>query len=70
MRDEVRLLFHELAGLSPAERERALAQRQIEPEVRAEVESLLKYDSPYAQGFTACIAGAAGSCLGLPLFAE
>src|SRR5215472_4365940 len=63
MTDEVRLLFHELAELSPDERQRALAHRQIEPEVRAEVESLLRYDSSKAQGFTACIAGAAGELL-------
>lgn len=63
MTDEVRLLFHELAELSPDERQRALAHRQIEPEVRAEVESLLRNDSSEAQGFTACIAGAAGELL-------
>lgn len=63
MTDEVRLLFHELAELSPDERQRALAHRQIKPEVRAEVESLLRNDSSEAQGFTACIAGAAGELL-------
>jgi serine/threonine protein kinase len=63
MKDEVRLLFHELAGLSPDERERALAQRHIEPDVRAEVESLLDYDSANSHGFTACIGGAAGRLL-------
>jgi serine/threonine protein kinase/tetratricopeptide (TPR) repeat protein len=63
MNDEVRLLFHELAELSPEEREQVLAQRHIEPEVRAEVESLLNHDSPTAQDFSACIAGAAGEML-------
>ncbi len=63
MNDHVRLLFHELSDLSPDEREQALAQRQIEPEVRAELESLLNHDSPSTQGFTACIAGAAGDML-------
>src|SRR5215469_4515771 len=63
MKDEVRIMFHELAGLSPDERDRALAQRQIEPEVRAEVESLLDYDSANTRGFTACIGGTAGELL-------
>src|SRR6516165_7836017 len=63
MKDEVRVLFHELAGLSPDERERALAERCIEPEVRSELESLLNCDSPNAGGFTACIAETAGQLL-------
>jgi hypothetical protein len=63
MKDEARVLFHDLAGLSPDERQRALAKWQIEPEVRAEVESLLAYDSAIAYGFTACIRGAAGELL-------
>ena len=41
----VRRLFHELADLSPAERSRVLAGRQIAPDVRAEVESLLAFDT-------------------------
>lgn len=45
MNDEVRLLFRELADLSPNEREKALAERQIAPELRAEIISLLSFDS-------------------------
>src|SRR6185369_11662159 len=42
----VRNLFHELADLPHEERERLLAEQGISPEVRAEVESLLSFDSP------------------------
>ena len=45
MNSPVRRLFHELADLPPATREKILAERQIEPEVRAEVESLLRFDT-------------------------
>ena len=45
MNATVRQLFHELADVPRAERERILAERQIAPELRAEVESLLSYDS-------------------------
>src|SRR5262245_41673579 len=41
----VRSLFHELAGVAPGERERVLRERQIAPELRAELESLLNFDS-------------------------
>src|SRR6516165_7778041 len=41
----VRNLFHELADLPHDERERVLAEPGISPEVRAEVESLLRFDS-------------------------
>jgi hypothetical protein len=44
MDNAARLLFRELADLAPAERERLLADRQIAPELRAEVESLLSLD--------------------------
>ena len=42
----VRNLFHELADLPHEERERVLAEQGISSEVRAEVESLLSFDSP------------------------
>jgi tetratricopeptide (TPR) repeat protein len=42
----VRNLFHELADLPHEERERVLAEQGISPEIRAEVESLLTFDSP------------------------
>jgi serine/threonine protein kinase len=41
----VRNLFHELADLPHEEREKVLAEPGISPEVRAEVESLLNFDS-------------------------
>ena len=64
MDDEVRLLFRELADLTPAERERLLAQRKISSELRAEVESLLAFDSTNGNPFfTACVADAAGEAL-------
>jgi serine/threonine protein kinase len=58
---EVRLLFHELVDLSPAERERILAERQVGADVRAEVESLLGFHS--ADTLTGCVASAAADLL-------
>lgn len=63
MDQAVRLLFHELSDLSAPERERRLAERRIEPRVREEVESLLRYDLPDSEEFTACIAGLAAEVL-------
>ena len=45
MTDEVALLFRELADLSAPEREDYFRQRNIRAELRAEVESLLEFDS-------------------------
>src|SRR5262245_46952362 len=42
-------LFHKLADLSPAERDRFFAERQIAPELRAELEALLRFDSTEAR---------------------
>jgi serine/threonine-protein kinase len=58
---EVRLLFHELVDLSPAERERILAEREVGADVRAEVESLLSFHS--ADALTGCVANAATELL-------
>jgi serine/threonine protein kinase len=58
---EVRLLFHELVDLSPAERERILAERRVEADVRAEVESLLGFHS--ADALTGCVANVAAELL-------
>ena len=41
----VRQLFEELAALTPAERERALAEREVAQRIRTEVEALLRFDS-------------------------
>ena len=48
MQEEVSRLFHELTDLSPQERARYWERYSIEPAIRAEVESLLTYDSPLA----------------------
>src|SRR5262245_43262989 len=49
MNPVVRLLFHEVADLTRSEREKLLAERQIAPELRAEIESLLSFDSNTAE---------------------
>jgi serine/threonine protein kinase len=57
-------LFHELADLSPEERQRVLAERRITPEICQEIQSLLSFDS--AEDFrslTVCVADAAGQVL-------
>src|SRR5579871_1007392 len=64
MNQDVRALFHELIDLSPDQRERILADRQIGPEVREEIESLLSFDSKNIQGITDCVADAAQQVLG------
>jgi len=63
MNREVRRLFHELANLSPGERERELAKAQIGPELRAEVQSLLSFDSTSIEGLTDCVSVAAAEVL-------
>jgi serine/threonine protein kinase len=45
MNSELQALFAQLADLSPVERARYFEQHPIAPEVREEVESLLRYDS-------------------------
>src|SRR5689334_6997552 len=62
MDHRARLLFHELADLVPAEREKLLALRQIAPELRAEVESLLSFDSDSAS-LTNCVSETAEEML-------
>jgi serine/threonine protein kinase len=63
MNDDIRLLFHELADLAPQERQRILEARELAPEVRAEVESLLNYDAGASESLTECVAGVAGDML-------
>jgi len=63
MNQDVRLLFHELADLSPGERERIFRDRQIASELRAEVESLLGFDSDNHEHLTARVSGAAEQLL-------
>jgi hypothetical protein len=45
MRDEVLAVFREVADLSPEARARYFGEHPVDPDVRAEVESLLKYDA-------------------------
>jgi len=59
----VRQLFEELAILTPAERKRLLSERQIAPDVRAEVESLLCFDSVQGENLSTCIADVAAEML-------
>ena len=44
MQEEVMVLFRELADLPPADRDRYFEEHQIQPDLRAELESLLRYD--------------------------
>ncbi|MBI3680812.1 MAG: serine/threonine protein kinase [Acidobacteria bacterium] len=60
----VRDLFHELADLSGTDRERIFSERRIAPELRAEVESLLGFDSAKAKSLTDCVSDAAQGALG------
>jgi serine/threonine protein kinase/tetratricopeptide (TPR) repeat protein len=63
MDDVARLLFRELADLTPADREKLLADRQIAPELRAEVESLLSFDSENSSSLTDCVSATADEML-------
>ena len=63
MNQDVRLLFHELADLSPGEREQIFRDRQIGSDLRAEVESLLGFDSGNQEHLTARVSGAAEQLL-------
>src|SRR5947209_5421163 len=63
MDHRARLLFHELADMVPSEREKLLAERQIAPELRAEVESLLSFDSDSSASLTDCVSDTAEDML-------
>jgi serine/threonine protein kinase len=60
---QVRRLFHELVDLPPGERQRVMTERQIAPELRAELESLLSIESVDINHLTACVSGAAEEVL-------
>ena len=55
MDEQVLVLFRELADLPPAERENIFARRKVQPELRAEVESLLAFDCSDDHAVTDCI---------------
>src|SRR4051812_37020588 len=55
MKAVVHSLFHELLDLPPEARAKVFADRRIDPDVRAEVESLLGFDSNDQHSLTAGI---------------
>lgn len=59
----VRQLFKELAALTPAERERALAERETAKRVRTEVDALLRFDSADDASLRACVVDTAAEML-------
>jgi Serine/threonine protein kinase len=63
MDEVVRLLFRELADCPPEERESVFRDRQIAPDLRAEVESLLNFDSEGEHGLTDCVSSVAAEAL-------
>ena len=56
-------LFRELADRSPEEREGYYARHPVPPAIRAEVESLLRFDGPAGPSLDACLARAAEEAL-------
>src|SRR5260370_37864610 len=58
-----RLLFHELADLAPAEREKIFTDRRVAPQLRAEVESLLSFDADNSSSLTSCVSDTAAEIL-------
>lgn len=63
MHRDVEILFHELADLSPEQRENYLRERQLPSEVRAEVEELLRFDLGLDHGLTNNVASYAQQLL-------
>ena len=70
MQPAVRDLFHELADLSPSDRERIFRERSIQPEIRAQVESLLGFDSAPDRSLTDLVGSAAENVLDSGVAAE
>jgi serine/threonine protein kinase len=63
MKDDVRRLFHELVDVPAGERERIFQERAVEPAVRSEVESLLRFTSDSIGCLTKCVSSAAQDVL-------
>lgn len=63
MDSEVRRLFHELADLPVSDRQRILTERAVTPELRAELESLLNFDSAGHYNLTDCVSDTAKQVL-------
>ena len=57
------VLFHELADRSPMEREKYYAQHQVSAALRAEVESLLRFDRNSTDTLEDCVASVAEGVL-------
>ncbi len=63
MKHELRVLFHELVDLPSGERDRILRERQVAPDLRAEVEELLRFDSLGDRALTNSVASTASEML-------
>lgn len=63
MNREADNLFHDVADLSPAQRERYFLERQVSADLRHEVELLLRFDSGTNHSLTDCVAGSAEEAL-------
>src|SRR4051812_7174270 len=63
MSDDVRVLFREVAGLEPVERQNCYARQQTPTAVRVELESLLSFDATSGESITAVVRDAAGEFL-------
>ncbi len=63
MNQLVRELFRELAALTPPERERLLSERQVTDDLRAELESLLRFNSTEDGKLGACVVNVAADML-------
>ena len=59
VKPEAELLFHELADLNPTQREQYFAEHRVSPEVRSEVEALLRFDSNNEHVLTESVIAAA-----------
>ena len=64
LNSSVRKLFCELADVPRGQRERIVAGLELPAGLRAEVESLLDYDSMQGESVTRCVAEAIGQALG------
>ena len=57
MQDEVLRLFHEVDDLTPAERRRYFERHNVPPDLQAELEALLHFDSPDRHNHNDCTFG-------------
>jgi tetratricopeptide (TPR) repeat protein len=65
MNRQAEILFHELADLSPGERESYFLERGVAAELRAEVEELLRFDATGGASLTESVAAGAERLLDL-----